>query len=205
MSGKPKYQRNQKYFCQPTIQNSYWAGFIAADGYIGIRDGKPSILRVTVKKSDEQHLLALKDDIEYTGPLTSNGECVELGIYSQEIVEDLDFGFNITNAKTFTLHSPTNLSPECRLAFIKGFIDGDGCISTQQKGRYRTISIGCASERFLKWVRKQLQVITPFTARVRKVTNKQFYTIMISGSHADKIYQELKQLPTRCLDRKWKD
>jgi len=32
-----KYECNESYFSVPNIENSYWAGFIAADGYINDR------------------------------------------------------------------------------------------------------------------------------------------------------------------------
>lgn len=36
--GVRKYSIDQSYFHEPNVANSYWAGFIAADGCVGSRD-----------------------------------------------------------------------------------------------------------------------------------------------------------------------
>ena len=54
-----KYQnKNETFFEKPSRVNSYWAGFIAADGCV-----YRNTLKITLSKKDKAHLEALSSQL----------------------------------------------------------------------------------------------------------------------------------------------
>ncbi len=150
-----KYSINEKYFEKPNTENSYWAGFIAADGYINDYKCKYRRASIMLSKRDINHLEKLKEQSKYTGPVliryrpnkkSKNKYFCLLQISSSNWIKDLETNFQIVPKKTHILNPPKLEYPN-NLAFIAGFIDGDGCISfsKKKKWKYITITIVCAS------------------------------------------------------------
>jgi hypothetical protein len=59
------YNLNTAYFSEPTIRNSYWAGFIAADGCLT----RKGALRIALSIKDREHLEKLKSELNFSGPI----------------------------------------------------------------------------------------------------------------------------------------
>ncbi len=144
---RKKHTYNEEFFKEPNVINSYWAGFIAADGCIS-DTGHSINLKVSLKSTDIEILEKLAKDIEYSGPIPvysatySPAQQEKYGytstsFYSAKLViyafgkaaRDLKDNFNITPRKSLTLKFPGHLPDECKRAFIVGYSDGDGCIS----------------------------------------------------------------------------
>src|SRR4051812_19286206 len=62
-----KYSVNQGFFSEKTPEALYWAGFIAADGYVD--DKRDHSLTITLAKKDEDHIKLFCKEVEYSGPL----------------------------------------------------------------------------------------------------------------------------------------
>jgi len=204
-----KHSKDEDYFSIPNLENSYWAGFIAADGCCYT---KSNALMVKLSKKDTNHLEKFSKCIQYTGnlnfgtSLTRGKICYSAGlqIYSaSKILLDLKNNFNVVDRKTFTLESPINLSEENQLAFIKGYIDGDGYIYLDKK--QKTLEVGVAgTKQFLIWIKETVDKLIPtnkILAQVRKVENIHKYKI--AGKRAIKFLNILHKMPTPELKRKW--
>jgi len=63
---RKQYEVNRSYFDIPDLENSYWAGFIAADGNIG--DPKDRV-RIKLVESDANHLATFSEHCGSTSPL----------------------------------------------------------------------------------------------------------------------------------------
>jgi len=145
------------YFHVPAIKNSYWAGFIAADGCV---DG---IGVLYLYQADVTVIERFKACIAWPGSIYTrtrpNGSvenCV--CVTSKQMVADLAHNFNIVKAKSLILQPPAGLSRECSLAYITGLLDGDGSISivnehSDEKRPYLATSITGTKE-VLEWVRQ---------------------------------------------------
>ena len=131
-----KYERNENAFEQiETEEQAYWLGFILADGCISANR-----LGVKLKRSDEHHLLKLRQFLKYTGPLEYertqlgeslrvNGkhsfyETVRLRVASKKMSADL-MRHGIIPRKSLTAIFPI-ISHSLDAHFIRGYIDGDG-------------------------------------------------------------------------------
>tara|TARA_R100000656_G_scaffold119948_1_gene94018 strand:- start:2242 stop:3039 length:798 start_codon:yes stop_codon:yes gene_type:complete len=136
---RSKYDRNNHFFREKSNKSIYWAGFIAADGYVN-----KTKLRIKLKYTDKSHLEKFKNDIEYTGIIRK--DCAErlgkthcgalLYISSREIVEDLKSLYSITERKSLTLRPPSLKESEVDY-FILGYFDGDGTV--YQKRQYKCV------------------------------------------------------------------
>ncbi len=115
----------EDYFSNPNTERSaYWAGFIAADGCIVDYTNRQHTVKIGLSNIDTSHLEKLNIGIPVR--LYRNECWVE--IPSNKIVKDL-LKYNITPRKSLTLLFPTNIRNKYIHHFIRGYIDGDGCMS----------------------------------------------------------------------------
>lgn len=218
-----KYTLNLEFFKHPNIINSYWAGFLAADGYI--RENLKHIC-LRLKNTDKHHISHFCKDIEYNGPIRDKKSSInskklkgfkQKEYFSSEVticgagknIIYLKTIFNIIQAKSLTLKPPNNLNKNCSLAYIKGIIDGDGTIRLDKNNRIE-LSI-CGTKEILEYIAGYVNDLVPNTKynkskpRHRKdKTTKNHYTYKVTGFRALKFLSILDNISTPKLDRKWK-
>lgn len=141
----PKYSFNQNFFSIPNIENCYWAGFIAADGCIRYnkKTQKSGSLRIVLHGKDNIIIETFHKTIKYTGPIRyfsiDKRPRVDIQLYNMNNWgPDLKNNFNIIPNKTFLLIPPNLKDLKLQLAYIIGYIDGDGAISIIQPKRYKS-------------------------------------------------------------------
>ena len=126
---------NEKAVNFKRLDACYWAGFFAADGYMGKKYPEMSI-GLSIKDISQikgfQKFLGLKSKIgisiiKSNERIKSNRKAVRLN-FSNSYIYDKFLSLNITNKKSLTLKPPP-LKGKYAIAFIIGFIDGDGCIT----------------------------------------------------------------------------
>ena len=187
MPGKHKYTVNEEYFSVLNEENSYWAGFIAADGCIHpiYYTKTPSKYRkigsiktrehlnISIDVCDREHLETFKKCINFTGPVNDYNNNSKFGfsdssilatinIYNGKIVSDLRDNFNITPQKSLT-YIPPDLPLECSLPFILGLLDGDGSIYYVK--RDKTYGVGFNGTReTVSWVKNIIDHICPHSS-----------------------------------------
>ena len=114
---------DETYFDNPNTEKSaYWAGFIAADGYIYNLN---KYVRLEINIKDKQHLELLGNDIGKTVTEYDKHNSCKLTISSGHIVDTLA-QYQITQKKSLTLQFPTNINADNIHHFIRGYFDGDG-------------------------------------------------------------------------------
>lgn len=210
---------NQNYFTELTLENCYWAGFIAADGCVKEK-GEFSI-GLAIK--DKNHLEKFNKAINHTGSLREyyyskedrkdvHVICLSLTGANQWLI-DLKHHFNITPRKTKTLEPPASLTFEQQIAFVAGYTDGDGSIGCY--GDYNSLHysvVGC--EKTMVYIKNLFDTIIPIPEKgvrgtgslVQLSTSKYsfpFFRYSLAGSRAIAILQKIKQYPLPLLERKW--
>lgn len=145
---KRKYPINYDYFSKVNVNNSYFAGLIAADGCV-----YNNVLSLELHKQDIDILNKFSNDIEYNGKLyyRKNRNTVTLPIRSKQVAKDLSNNFNIVENKTHILIAP-NISKKFVPHFIRGYIDGDGSYCSTSYN----ISIR-GTENLLSWIKDNLK------------------------------------------------
>lgn len=141
------YNVNQDYFDKIDNQDkAYWLGFLYADGYVRLKNGKSGHLKIRLKNTDIEHLKLFNDCIKSSYPIKNDiiskvvvdgkdhtSLCCELHIYNTKLVKDL-FKWGCVNKKSMIIEFPTFLDNELIRHFIRGYFDGDGCVYKNRIG-----------------------------------------------------------------------
>ena len=219
--GKRKYSVDDNFFAVPNELNSYYAGFIAADGCIiekQLKNCTTKYLNIAIHSKDVELLEQFKKDINYNGPISyyKNNEFVRISINSTKIVDDLRTNFNITPRKTFTLEPPNLIETSQIASFIIGYIDGDGSISFSNdyaRGRQKNMVIGIVGTySMLSWILQFCQNITNSTHKTKPCVSKggfenkngkKQYTVNISNKWCRNVFLKFWDINVPKLKRKW--
>jgi len=147
------YNINQEFFDNPNIQNSYWAGFIAADGYLG-KDGN---VKIALSSKDIEILYNFQYQIEYDGKIkhfTAKGKKYsEISLWGMhQWRKKLKEYWNIIpENKSIKLKPPISLmSKDCIYSYIIGYWDGDGCFWYGTRGLNTSV---CGTFDVIEWIR----------------------------------------------------
>lgn len=197
MTSKSKrlYTVNSNYFTGNTLDVFYWAGFLAADGCI-TKDGR---LQLGIATKDIDHLLKFMNTLSYDGKITQshNGNYSVVRISDDKLIDTLKARFNLTERKSLTLEPPVVYTRRHALAFIAGYIDGDGCIHINKENRTELSCLG--TFRMLSWIRYKLYPGS--TSHIYK--RNKIYCFKVTGFFADNIIENIKTLELPLLQRKW--
>lgn len=147
---KRKIPLNETFF--ETIDSgikAYIIGFICADGYVCERKGFESV-QIELNEKDISILEYIKNNLQYNRKITLNKKkkSCRLRITSKKIVKDL-VNLGIKQCKSLNLKFP-NVPQKYIWDFIRGYFDGDGCISVYKRSYYGVIS---------NVIRKQIAII----------------------------------------------
>ena len=137
--GIQKRKYNLDFFKKDSEELYYFLGFIASDGYVN--DGCVSL---TLNIKDEDMVKQLKDLTCPNAPLKYHSKTNSVGfsLYLSEIALKIKRYFRMdSNKKSFELNFP-NIPQEYIKDFIRGYIDGDGCIDTTKGYKKNKIYIG---------------------------------------------------------------
>ena len=135
---KRQYKINETYFDKiDTPNKAYILGFLYADGgNTSNYERKRYCITVTLQETDAQIVYDIKNEIGYEAPIKFreyNGcKTATLDICNKHMVLRLHELGVIPN-KTLTLKFPVWLNEDLCSHFIRGYFDGDGCITHNSK------------------------------------------------------------------------
>lgn len=218
-------QYNKEKFLEESPELYYWMGFLYADGTL-IYNQKHWYLHLEIALKDEEHLFKFASFIEYTGDkiyyrtkperhITASNRMLpetkscSLSINVSEIC-DVFPKFGIIQSKTYKWLEPS-LNLDYLNHFIRGLIDGDGCVSLVKASTKKTLnpSIYIVSKTELsEWINKSLLELNyTGTNRIFKIKKENTYPIerfIISGRHnITKICKIIDSTNELKLERKW--
>ena len=200
-----QYKHTFDFFDSPNLVNSYWAGFIAADGYV---NNERKCLRLLVARKDKAILYRFKRAIQFTGPVCDDTHGMSyVQIYAADrLLYDLRKNFNITTKKSLTLKPPDLkvYSKLVSLAFIAGYIDGDGWYTKSRN----TPCIGFqGTKRVVNWICGYLNKYFPADRTVTQARKRKYsrcYQATIYGTRVSFLQHQVDLLDLPVLKRKWK-
>jgi len=137
------YSFNEKIFQSDSEESFYLAGFIAADGAIQNRKYS-KILKISISLKDIDHLEKIKKLFDSNNPIkiytSKEGyKCCQISLVSKTVCNDLE-KFNVINNKTFLYTFPKFiLNHPLSNHFMRGYLDGDGCLRLIKLQKDRTI------------------------------------------------------------------
>lgn len=142
-----KKELNDSFFSSNTKAAYYWAGFLAADGYI---EGDRNRVGLGLQAQDKQHLVKFQKAVGSSHDICPfmKDTAYRIRFNSEIMVKDLQNIFNITPAKTFTYTLPNFEDEYLMLEFMRGYVEGDGHIEKTASGKLK-LHLCSASKEFL--------------------------------------------------------
>lgn len=216
-----------EFFKIPNLLNSYWAGFLMADGSLIKNKGKTNSYRLTLSISvkDRDHLVKYQQALKHTGEIkhkmqtfgiessSSFGKQFEFcyldvcqaGRFLPDLAQ-----FGIIQNKTKRIVPPALTDDLLKLAYMKGYIDGDGCITVFEADGFKRCAMGITSscKVILDWFRELNELYFPIQYFNREHSNvtknaSESWQYNVTGYRALRIAEFLSRLPTPGLERKW--
>lgn len=214
----PTYSLDASYFeTLDTQEKAYWAGFIAADGYVA--EKAPWVVVLMLGYDDIQHLEQFAKDISYTGPIklrtASNGTYKSDSLFARielcrkKLCQDLVV-HGICHDKL--KRSVPSMPDELLRHFFRGYFDGDGSVylatnsTVQSNGirryyKYPQVCIACPPvilRSFTQWLSDNG---ISFTLRASSSESVEYIRIN-GGRNLRKLYALFYKDATRYLERK---
>lgn len=188
---------NDSYFSILTLENVYYLGFYAADGTV-----RPDCneIKITLNIQDETFLQELLRKIEYKGKLhySSGPNTVELRFSSKQIKEDFA-KYSIVPRKTYLGITISNIPDKYKLAFIKGYFDGDGSVSINKDTKQVSVKICSHTKKILE----EFQAVIKQKSSIYQRSDDGLFTLELSTIPSLAFLKEIYSLDTPCLQRKY--
>jgi hypothetical protein len=205
-----KYSINEQSFLKIEDEKSaYFLGFIYADGSLGKYNGD-YLIRIELQEKDRNILEKLNLFLGSTRPISESfkkgRKYYKVSISNKVIYNNLlDKG--LTTRKTFFIKFPNeNIIPKHLMRhFIRGYFDGDGCI-TCSKNKKSSISFSLVSNfTFLKGMQDFLiDEIGLSETKIIATKSNEIGVLVYSGSkNAEKFYDFLYKESFLFLNRKY--
>jgi|15BtaG_2_1085339.scaffolds.fasta_scaffold14272_2 hypothetical protein len=202
--------KNEEYFIKTNKQNSYWAGFIAADGYVS---EDKNCLQVTLSAKDKDHLEKLKNELnkEYEIKIkksnsswaTDESYYCAFSFVSKQTINNLKENWKLHQKKTYTLTFPKRLSVEEKKSYLCGYIDGDGCISVVKNSRGKIqLSIN-GNEDFLNGVVEFLKEEGKINIKNNTYESRNIFVFAVRGKVALSVLNFIYDESLPLMERKW--
>jgi intein-encoded DNA endonuclease-like protein len=188
--------------------NAYFLGFLYADGCVYVKNNMYTI-RVELKSNDSKILEIFRNHISPSAQVRiSKRNTAIFGVHQKEIAEQL-ISLGCTPRKSLILTFPNQIPDHLLSHFMRGYSDGDGCISKYSKNNKYThfmwdfVSTKQFCEHFSKILNDKLQ-IKSYIRLCRPKTNKITSRLSVGGNfQVKKVLDWLYQDATIYLSRKY--
>jgi len=210
----PKYHYNRSFFKKiDTEEKAYWLGFMYADGCVRVVYEPTYSAEVCIRlyAGDAEHLRKFNKSLNGNIPVTFTERICSFNnkpqyscsirCYSTEMAEDL-ISYGCIPNKTFNIELPM-LPDNLYRHFLRGYFDGDGCITLRSRKRKDLRMDYCSgSKKMLEQIRELL-----FKYDIKSYLNndkENTYKLVICGlQNVDKMIHYLYDDSTIYLDRKF--
>jgi transposase-like protein len=185
---------------------AYWLGFLMADGCVYIPKAGSAVLKVYMAITDYKHLNKFLASIKSNHSITmrrKNGIKIGAGIAIQNksITDDL-IRHGCVPRKTFKLSYPKNIPESLTNHFVRGYFDGDGCLSKRSNRSEWSIDIAGAY-RFLRDMQNMF-CINRLAKKKEPRKQKGIYMLSYAGNiQVKRIMDWMYDNSTIYLDRKY--
>lgn len=207
-----KYNVDDDYFENiDTEHKAYWLGFLYADGFLLTNKNKVGL---TLSIEDKDHIEKFKNDVKSESPVkiynqksgySAGNDYARLLITSEKMKNDL-INHGVVENKTQILKFP-NLRNDLINHFIRGYFDGDGCLTTagmyingNKKFNIKIVGTKDMISNIQKCFGTNLKIIQRYPNR-----NVDNWTLTINGNvQVKNIMEYLYNDSTIYLERKYK-
>jgi hypothetical protein len=188
-----------------TEEKAYWLGFIAADGCVRKNKSGSFELSIHLSAKDEAHLNKLKIAMKASQNITkkidkNSNKHVCLRIIRKRITDDLQKHGIVPN-KTFFGVSLPELKNQLLLAWIRGYVDGDGSFWIRSRNDSLCFAVVSSTPELLNQI-KQFFIENDICGGNTSQTAIHCWRLSYEGAKANKIGKLLYGNSTVHLERK---
>ncbi len=211
-----KYKVNNNFFKTWSPEMSYVVGFISADGsledasylrgkYLRLCSSETEVLEKIKTAMGSEHKMVKIKPREFTlgGKRYISKEQYMLRIGDHGLYNDL-ISLGITPNKSKTINLP-NIPTKFLAPFIRGYLDGDGCVNIYDKKQRLTVTFTSGSKLFLEQLSRVINLIVGIKAH-KVFNNNRAFQIKYSTKEAIPllryVYSDLGE--SLYLERKYK-
>lgn len=141
-----------------TEEKAYWLGFIYADGYISNRDNR---FELALSLHDIEHLRKFAKFMGYENNIKQDSYRCRFYIRNKHLWNTLN-SYGCTPKKSLTLEFPDERifkSKDLIRHFIRGYFDGDGCVSYYTYKSVNKLNVSClGTKSFLENIIKYAKI-----------------------------------------------
>lgn len=157
---------NEHYFDVINTHNkAYFLGFMMSDGYI-CKTPYSYAFGLGIQSKDVYILEKFKEELQANSKITHYKNSDKLVLTGSKHVFDVLSSYGFFEDKSHSDYSIPNIPNEYINSFIRGYFDGDGCISIKATG-YPVTSICCNSKVFLDSLLKKLEEFGITNCRIK--------------------------------------
>jgi DNA-binding transcriptional regulator WhiA len=165
-----------------TEEKAYWLGFLYADGYVSQRGSIELCLK------DKDHVEKFKNAIHSEHKISKKNVTLKgktfveykISIRDSKIVSDLE-KYECFSNKTFTIECPQLDSLELYRHFVRGYFDGDGCLTVDKRNNI-SCQFTCGSYSFIKSLQSYLREVVHIDTTLRIIKNENAYDLRTKSS-----------------------
>lgn len=158
-----KYDVDEDYFTEINTQNkAYILGFFYADGNVGLNN---NVVQIALQARDKHILDEMNKQFGGNRPLVfderskkynNHQDIYMLTLKNNKIHDDL-IRYGVKPQKTHSITYPEFLSDDLHRHFLRGVMDGDGCIHGTEKSRkIRAVDI-CGTQMFCEKAKEVIE------------------------------------------------
>lgn len=188
-------------------EKAYWLGFLFADGNVSSTNNTVSI---SLKGEDINHLEKFKIFLNASNDVKLCTQKINNKEYSicKFFVCNKHFKETLVNLGCFPRKSLILQFPQLNIFeqddlvyhFIRGYVDGDGCLTFSKSGRLELNILG--TKEFLEGIRNIFPNKFASVHKIKRLTTN-VYKISNCGNNADEVSYKLYNNATIYLDRKF--
>lgn len=201
-----KYNVNDYFLNDVKEEQAYFLGLMASDGYIvKFKKCLTQPYRAFSLSQSGEHglelinyirdLLKSNCKIHYNAKVNSHTIQISSKILTSKLIE-----FGITPRKTLTLQFPKQITDDLIAPFMRGYIDGDGCVGIYKRGAGEYLNISFVGTKdFIDYV----VPIIPAKGSINKIKKcKNLYQVGYNGFAAEQIGEWLYKNPNLYCGKK---
>jgi intein/homing endonuclease len=177
---------------------AYWLGFLYADGAVAKND---RVLELSLKLSDKEHLEKFKKFLNSDIEVKTDSFRCRFSIGSKKLCSSL-IKLGCVNKKSLILQFPTEqqVPKELQKHFIRGYFDGDGCITNPLTNQNSCSVLG--TKAMLEGI-KNFFNLNNILAINNKKSNANCYNLVLHGNNCRRFLSALYKDSSINLTRKY--
>lgn len=184
-----------------TEEKAYWLGFLYADGYVSKNSNH---IELSLQLSDINHLIKFSKAINFTNNIIKDYKVPRCRICfaCKKMHKDL-VNQGCVPQKSLILNHPENVPEELVIHFIRGYFDGDGSVSFNERKHHRPSLQIIGTEDVLSWISEKLNKKVNRKRKDKRTENDKTLCMSYSGEKAREILFMLYKNANVYLDRKY--